>query len=109
MFRDSTADGVRKLFEQAVKIAQGAALMTNTTVDTEVVSAVWPARGNRPLAELFQREIESAGAPDWTEAEDDLARAGQANAKVPVEGLKRNIDDLKGPAVQKAAANDAGD
>ena len=109
MFRDSTADGVRKLFEQATRIAEGAALMTNTTVDTEVVSAVWPVRGNRTLAELFQREIESVGAPDWTRAEDDLARAVQASAKVPVEGLKRTIDPLIGPAVQKAAANDAGD
>jgi aminobenzoyl-glutamate utilization protein B len=33
----------------------------------------------------------------------------QASAKVPVEGLKRTIDPLTGPAVQKAAANDAGD
>jgi aminobenzoyl-glutamate utilization protein B len=33
----------------------------------------------------------------------------QAKAKVPVEGLKRTIDPLKGPAVQKPAANDAGD
>jgi aminobenzoyl-glutamate utilization protein B len=66
-------------------------------------------RGNRTLAELFQREIELLGPPDWTKAEDDLARAVQAKAKVPVEGLKRTIDALKGPAVQKAAANDAGD
>ncbi len=29
--------------------------------------------------------------------------------KVPVEGLKHTIDGLKGPAVQKPAANDAGD
>jgi hypothetical protein len=33
----------------------------------------------------------------------------QAQAKVPVEGLKRTIDALKGPAMQKLAANDAGD
>ena len=32
-FRDSTAEGARALFEQAKKIAQGAALMTNTTLD----------------------------------------------------------------------------
>jgi aminobenzoyl-glutamate utilization protein B len=109
MFRDGTADGALRLFEQAKKIAQGAALMTNTSVETDVISAVWPVRGNRTLAELFQREIESLGAPDWSKAEDDLARAVQAKAKVPVEGLKRSIDALKGPAVQKTAANDAGD
>ena len=63
MFRDATADGVLKLFEQAKKIAEGAALMTNTTVETDLISAVWPVRGNRTLAELFQREIEFLGAP----------------------------------------------
>jgi len=109
MFRDSTAEGALKLFEQAKKIAEGAALMTNTSVSVDVIGAVWPVRGNRALAELFQREIELLGVPDWTREEDDLARAVQAKAKVPVEGLKRTIDELKGPAVQQPAANDAGD
>jgi aminobenzoyl-glutamate utilization protein B len=108
-FRDSSADGALKLFEQAKKIAQGAALMTNTEVAVDVMSAVWPVRGNRTLAELVQREIELVGAPDWSKDEDDLARAVQAKAGVPVDGLKRTIDPLKGPAVQKPAANDAGD
>jgi len=108
-FRDSTADGVARLFEQARKIAEGAALMSNTTVAVDVLSAVWPVRGNRTLAELVQREIERVGMPDWTPQEDELARAVQAKAKVPVEGLRRSIDALKGPAVQKPAANDAGD
>lgn len=109
MFRDSSTEGALKLFEQAKRIAEGAALMTNTSVSVDVISAVWPVRGNRTLAELFQREIELVGVPDWTEQEDDLARAVQAKAKVPVEGLKRTIDGLKGPAVQTPAANDAGD
>jgi aminobenzoyl-glutamate utilization protein B len=108
-FRDSTADGVLRLFEQAKRIADGAALMTNTAVAVDVMSAVWPVRGNRTLAELVQREIERVGVPAWTPQEDDLARAVQAKAKVPVEGLKRTIDPLKGPAAQKLAANDAGD
>jgi aminobenzoyl-glutamate utilization protein B len=109
MFRDSTADGVLKLFDQGKKIAEGAALMTNTRVQSDVVSAVWPVRGNRTLAELFQREIERVGPPTWTEEEDALARAVQAKAKMPVQGLKRTIDLLKGPPVQNHAANDAGD
>jgi aminobenzoyl-glutamate utilization protein B len=109
MFRDSAAEGALKLFEQAKKIAEGAALMTNTSVSVDVISAVWPVRGNRTLAELFQREIELVGVPEWTKEEDDLARAVQAKAKVPVEGLKRTIDGLNGPAVQNPGANDAGD
>jgi aminobenzoyl-glutamate utilization protein B len=64
MFRDSNAEGVLKLFERAKKIAEGAALMTDTSVSVDVISAVWPVRGNRTLAELFQREIELVGVPD---------------------------------------------
>jgi aminobenzoyl-glutamate utilization protein B len=109
MFRDSTADGVLKLFEHAKKIAEGAALMTNTSVETDIISAVWPVRGNRALAELFHREIELLGPPHWTKEEDDLARAVQAKVRAPVEGLKRNIDALNGPARQRLVANDAGD
>lgn len=108
-FRDSTADGAMKLYEQAKKIAEGAALMTNTRVEIDMMSGVWPVRGNRTLAELVQRELELVGMPDWTKEEDELARAVQAKAKVPVDGLTRTIHQLKGPAVQKPAANDAGD
>ena len=77
-FRDSLAEGALKLFEQAKRIAEGAALMTNTTVKVDVMAGVWPVRGNRTLAELVQRELERVGVPDWTKAEDDLARAVQA-------------------------------
>jgi aminobenzoyl-glutamate utilization protein B len=108
-FRDSTADGAGKLFEQAKRIAEGAALMSNTKVETDVMSAVWPVRGNRTLAELVEREIETVGLPSWSEQEDALARAVQAKVNVPVEGLARQYLPMKGPAVQKAAANDAGD
>jgi len=108
-FRDSTAQGAGKLFEQAKKIAEGAALMTNTKVEVEVMSAVWPVRGNRTLAELVEREIELVGLPSWSEDEDELARSLQAKLNLPVEGLARKYLPMRGPAVQKTAANDAGD
>jgi aminobenzoyl-glutamate utilization protein B len=108
-FRDATAEGAGKLFEQAKKIAEGAALMTNTRVEVELMSAVWPVRCNRTLAELVEREIERVGVPEWTAQEDALARALQAKADVPVDGLARAYTRMAGPSVQKAAANDAGD
>ena len=108
-FRDASAEGAGKLFEQAKKIAEGAALMSNTQVEVDVLSAVWPVRGNRTLAELVQREIELVGLPAWTAQEDELARSLQTKLEVPVEGLARKYVPMKGPAVQKAAANDAGD
>ena len=108
-FRDSTAEGAGKLFDQAKKVAEGAALMSNTSVEVDLLSAVWPVRGNRTLAELVQREIELVGLPNWSDDEDKLARQLQAKVNEPAEGLARKYVPMKGPAVQKAAANDAGD
>jgi aminobenzoyl-glutamate utilization protein B len=108
-FRGPTADAAMSVFERAKKVAEGAALMTNTTVEVEVQSAVWPVRGNRTLAELVQKQYEEVGAPDWTSQEDTLARALQEGAGVKVVGLSRDVALMKGPAVQKPSSNDAGD
>ncbi|MBX9757951.1 MAG: amidohydrolase [Beijerinckiaceae bacterium] len=108
-FRDSSADGAMRLFERARKIAQGAALMSDTEVEVDVMSAVWPVRGNQTVAELVQREYERVGQPEWTEEEDKLARELQVKAKAKVEGLRRDVHRMKGPAEQKPSANDAGD
>jgi len=60
-------------------------------------------RGNQTMAELVQNEYERVGAPDWTPEEDALARDLQAKAKVQVEGLRRGVHRMKGPAVQRPA------
>jgi aminobenzoyl-glutamate utilization protein B len=108
-FRDPTAEGAAKLFEQGKKIAEGAALMSNTSVEVEVLSAVWPVRANQTLAEILQRNIEIVGMPAWTGEEQAFARELQAKAAVPVEGLPVAITPLVGPAAQRAPSNDCGD
>jgi aminobenzoyl-glutamate utilization protein B len=108
-FRDSTAEGAGKLFEQGRRIAEGAALMSNTKVAVDVMSAVWPVRGNRTLAELVEREIERVGLPRWSEEEDALARALQAKVNVAADGLARAYVPTRGPSEQRTSANDAGD
>lgn len=108
-FRDPTAEGARKLFDHACDVAKGAALMTKTTYDIDVMSAVWPVRGNEVAANIVQKNIELVGLPDWTEEEQALAREIQTKAKVEAVGLKTAIPPLDGPSPRKAAANDAGD
>lgn len=108
-FRGPTAEAAMSVFERARKVAEGAALMTNTSVEIDVQSAVWPVRGNRTLAELVQREYEQIGAPEWSAEEDALARALQERAGVQVTGLSHDSVRMKGPAIQKPASNDAGD
>jgi len=108
-FRDPSAEGAQRLFEQAKRIAEGAALMTRTEVEVNVKSAVWPVRGNRTLAQCVQRNIEHVGMPRWDEQEQSLARALQAAAGVPETGLRPELTPLTGPAKMIMASNDCGD
>jgi aminobenzoyl-glutamate utilization protein B len=108
-FRDASAEGAQKLFEQAKKVAQGAALMTNTESEVEVLAAVWPLRGNGPLSELVQDKIALVGMPEWTDEEQRFARELQTNAGVKPDGLVRESRIRRGQAEQKWSANDAGD
>src|SRR5262249_5103550 len=53
--------GMQALVARVVKVAQGAALMTETQVDHKVVSAVSNLLGNMPLDPAMQREFGRLG------------------------------------------------
>jgi aminobenzoyl-glutamate utilization protein B len=57
------------LVERVRKIADGAALMTETTVSTQVISAVSNLLGNTPLEQAMHANFERLGPPPFT-AED---------------------------------------
>ncbi|MEI4484699.1 M20 family metallopeptidase [Frigidibacter sp. MR17.14] len=57
------------LVERVRKIAQGAALMTETTVEAKVVSAVSDLLENGVLDRVMDRHVQALGAPDF-DAED---------------------------------------
>lgn len=107
-FRAPEAGNARKLFDQGRRIAEGAAMMTNTSVTVDTLSAVWPVRINQGLAEVAQRNIELVGMPDWTPEEDTFARRLQQAAGVDVQGLNRRVKPLA-PSPQRSPSNDSGD
>ena len=108
-FRESTAEKVSAIFERAREIAQGAALMTQTTFSVEIMSAVWPSRANQTAAEVIQKNIELVGMPEWSQQEQTLARELQTKREVNPVGLVTRISPLSGPSRQGTSANDSGD
>ncbi|WP_299470829.1 M20 family metallopeptidase [uncultured Roseibium sp.] len=64
---------LRSLIERVRKIAEGAALMTETKVETNVVSGVSNLLGNRPLEEIMQRNLERLGAPEFDDHDREFA------------------------------------
>ena len=108
-FRHPFADGAQRLFSQAIKIAQGAALMTNCELEVSVRSAVWPVRLNEVVAEVIQKNIEAIGMPAWTDEEQALARELQSKAGKPVTGLVEHVSESLRVTKPAASSNDCGD
>jgi aminobenzoyl-glutamate utilization protein B len=63
------------------KIADGAALMTETSVTTQVVSAVSNLLGNTPLEQAMHDNLLRLGPPPFDEADRAFAREIQATLK----------------------------
>ena len=70
--------GLRALVARVRKVAEGAALMTETQVATQVFSGVSNLLGNRPLEEAMQRALDVLGPVAFDAADESLARAIRA-------------------------------
>jgi aminobenzoyl-glutamate utilization protein B len=69
---------LRPLIERVRKIAQGAALMTETAVEMKVISAVSNLLGNAPLEQAMQDCYERLGPPPFDDIDRAFARRIQA-------------------------------
>ena len=97
-FRERDYEGTKAMYDAAVKMAEGAALMTGTTIDTIMtVGAAWGRHFSRPVAEATYANIQEVGLPEWSEADQTLARGLQEELGVDVRGLADSIGELRGP------------
>ncbi|HTO66910.1 MAG TPA: M20 family metallopeptidase [Bradyrhizobium sp.] len=70
--------GMLELVERVRKVAQGAALMTETTVESTVISAVSNLLGNDPLERAMNDVLQQLGPPPFDEADRGFAKQIQA-------------------------------
>jgi aminobenzoyl-glutamate utilization protein B len=79
-------------------------MMTDTTVTERVLAATWPGHFNQPVAEALTANIQAVGMPVWSEADETLARAAQAELKSKIEGLRKKVAELKPAGVDYSNA-----
>jgi aminobenzoyl-glutamate utilization protein B len=70
--------GMRELLERVRKVAEGAALMTETQMEMRIISAVSNLLGNPPLEQAMDRILHHLGPPDFDEADLNFADRIQA-------------------------------
>ncbi|MBA3467167.1 MAG: amidohydrolase [Gemmatimonadaceae bacterium] len=97
-FRERDHPRTLAMFEAAKKMAQGAAMMTETSVDTVMmVGSGWSAHFSRPVAEVVYRNMKKVGMPAWDANDQLLARGIQKQLKVADSGLSVRAPRLSGP------------
>jgi aminobenzoyl-glutamate utilization protein B len=106
--RDANMAAAKETFDKLVKIAEGAALMTGTTMNYKIDAAAWPQLGLKPVAEVVQANIEAVGMPQWSEEEQAFARKFQTAMGARPIGLRTAPTPL-GQRPQSASSNDNGD
>src|SRR4029079_15014477 len=96
-FRELDYEHIQRMREIGDKIAQGAAMMTDTTVTSRVLGSAWPQHFNRPMAEAAYANIKEVGLPQWSDADQTLAKALQKELKSREQGLSTELMPLAGP------------
>lgn len=110
-FRETDYDHIKELWELGDTMAKAASEMTGTTWSSRVLGSAWPQHGNRPMAEVMYDNIKSVGLPQWSDADQQFARALQRAMGSDERGLVTQLSQLRGresipPEQQTGGASD---
>lgn len=94
-FRETEYPRITELFDIGNKMAEGAALMTGTKLaSVRILGSAWPRHFNKPVAEAMTANIKEVGLPQWSDADQTLAKALQKELKVEEKGLDTALAKL---------------
>ncbi len=111
-FRHITYKQIMEVYNKANRIAEGAALMTNTTVKHKILGSAWPRHYSKPIAEATYQNIRKVGLPTWSDEDQKLAKALQTEIDAPKkDGLALKLDTLMPPPdkPESGGSDDIGD
>ena len=107
-YREADYDHVMNLWRIGDNMAQAAGLMTDTTYTSRLLGSAWPGHFNVPVAEDMYENIKRVGLPEWSAEDQTLAKALQAELKVPQRGLAEKVPELKRPKAVPEVDDDDG-
>jgi len=110
-FREMTYENISKNFETGRKIAEAAALMTDTEMSYRILGAAWPRHFNKVVAKKMYEHITHVGLPEWSDSDQTLARAIQHEIGSDSTGLRTDLDTLRTPRSNPSSggSDDIGD
>jgi aminobenzoyl-glutamate utilization protein B len=101
-YRELDFDNIKNLWQIGDTMAQAASMMTDTTWTSRVLGTAWPGHFSVPIGEAMYENMKKVGLPQWSEADQTLAKALQKELKFPERGLPVKIPELRRPPVAEA-------
>jgi aminobenzoyl-glutamate utilization protein B len=113
-FRETDYQHIKELWETGDTIAKAAAMMAGVELQpTKVLGSAWPQHFNKVVAETTWANIQKVGIPQWSDEDQQLAKALQKELKNPrADGLRlKTSDTLQGPVRENngGGSDDIGD
>ncbi len=106
--RDFNREEVGKYYQRILKIAEGAALATETSHRVKLVTGVHEYLLNRPLQEAMQINLELVGTPDFDETEQQFAHTLQNETGKEEKGYDEELQPLQAePEPQEGGSTDS--
>jgi aminobenzoyl-glutamate utilization protein B len=113
-FRETDQPNIQALWDIGNKVAEGAALMTNTKMSSRILGTAYPQHMNKAVAEAMHENIKTVGLPTWSDEDQTLAKALQKELGNPrQEGLALKLGELGRPNPERentgGGSDDIGD
>jgi aminobenzoyl-glutamate utilization protein B len=103
-FREADYDHIMDMWHIGDNMAKGATLMTDTAFTSRLLGSAWPGHFSPAIAETMQANIAKVGMPQWTDADQTLAKGLQKELKVAVRGLSTRVPAARGGAAGRGGA-----
>ena len=97
-FRELDQPHMKELYDLGNTMATAAAAMTSTEASWRILGHAYPRHYSKPVAEAIWANIERVGLPEWSEADEALARGLQRELGVAENGLATELGEMGGPA-----------
>ena len=105
-FREMDYEDIQRNYDTAVRIAEGAAMMTDTEMSYRLRGAAWPRHFNQTVAETMYEHIEEVGLPEWTDDDHAFAEAVQESVGSIPSGMPTSLAPIGVPGPRRSGGSD---
>ncbi len=104
--RDIDRAGVAELYERVLDCARGAALMSGTTMEVNLITGNYNYLPNHALSAVLDKNLREIGTPTFTPREQAFAREMQRNLGVEEAGMNSEIEPFVEPTQVTGGSTD---